>query len=463
MAGLPTRNGSAAVQLRGYVEAALMVAAATLVGLAITPRWGNSAVDLLYLPAVLAAAVLAGLGPALFAALAAALAYNFFFTAPHLTFRIENPNDIVTVVVLFGVAAVTSQLAASVRRHARTAEAHAARDATIAGLARRLLSCTSEQEVADVSTLELGRIFECGAVLVGGAPTPRVLSSAPIAASLAPNDIAVAAFVLDKGARAGRGVDRAMPTEWQFHPVRSDTAVLAAMALARDDGLSPVRPDQLPLLDSLLDQVALALERSRLESEAREFARDRERDRVRSVLLSSIGADLKPPLKIIGDAVDELRRRGSGDRTLVSLVGAETGRIERYIANLIDLGLDTDQRQIEVDGVIIDLFRRSVLRDGKEVHLTPKEYAVLAELAKHPGRVLTHAHLLRTVWGPAQAEQIDYLRVAVRALRQKLERNPSRPELIINEPTVGYRLKASSSAISSRLQAAVGERNDHGS
>jgi two-component system sensor histidine kinase KdpD len=81
-----------------------------------------------------------------------------------------------------------------------------------------------------------------------------------------------------------------------------------------------------------------------------------------------------------------------------------------------------------------------VFRDGQEVHLTPKEFAVLAELAKHSGRVLTHAHLLRTAWGPAQESQIDYLRVAVRALRQKLERNPSEPRLIINEPAVGYRL-----------------------
>ena len=76
------------------------------------------------------------------------------------------------------------------------------------------------------------------------------------------------------------------------------------------------------------------------------------------------------------------------------------------------------------------------------MHLAPKEYAVLAELAKHPGRVLTHAHLLRAAWGPAQEGQIDYLRVAIRALRQKLERHPSRPELIVNEPAVGYRLES---------------------
>jgi len=90
--------------------------------------------------------------------------------------------------------------------------------------------------------------------------------------------------------------------------------------------------------------------------------------------------------------------------------------------------------------VTIDLYRRAVSRDGAAVHLTPKEYAVLAELAKHAGRVLTHAQLLRAVWGPAQEQHIDYLRVAVGALRRKLERDPARPELILNEPAVGYRL-----------------------
>ena len=64
---------------------------------------------------------------------------------------------------------------------------------------------------------------------------------------------------------------------------------------------------------------------------------------------------------------------------------------------------------------------------------------MLAELAKHPGRVLTHAHRLRSVWGPAQERQIEYLRVAVRGLRQKLETDP-RPAIVINEPAVGYRL-----------------------
>lgn len=62
-------------------------------------------------------------------------------------------------------------------------------------------------------------------------------------------------------------------------------------------------------------------------------------------------------------------------------------------------------------------------------------------IAEHPGRVLSHAHLLRSAWGPAHEKQTEYLRVAIRALRRKLEAEPARPRLFVNEPAVGYRLK----------------------
>jgi two-component system sensor histidine kinase KdpD len=231
-----------------------------------------------------------------------------------------------------------------------------------------------------------------------------------------------------------------VPTEWQFHPVRSGNAILAAMAVARDDGRPPIQENQRPLLDNLLDQLALALVRARLEGEAREFTRVRERDRIRSVLLSSISEDLRPSLAAISKAAGKLRREGSGDKETVSTIGFEASKLDRYLSNLADLGPDEDQRPLAADGVTIDLLHRSVLRDGEQVHLTPKEFAVLAELAKRPGQVLSHAHLLRAAWGPAQENQTDYLRVAIRALRQKLERDPAHPSIIINEPAVGYRL-----------------------
>lgn len=417
-----------------------MVALATVGGLAVAPRWGNAAVDLLYLPAVLAAGTLFGLRPALFSALASALAYNYFFTTPRGTFRVANPTDLVTVIVLFLVAVVASQLAASVRKQAQIASVHASRNATIAGLARRLLSCRSDEEIAQVASEQLSTLFQCNALLVQLSPDPQVIASAPTPIALGPSDVAAAAVTIGTGEPAGRALPRANTAEWQFHPVRSEETDVAAIGLARDDGAPPLSPEQLPLLENLIDQVALALARSRIEAEAREFAATRARDRIRSALLATIAQDLTPGAARILETVDHLRRSGSGDKQVLSEIGSQAARLQRYIGNLADLGLDDDRHPVESHGVSIDLFHREVRRDGDAVHLPPKEYALLAELAKHPGRVLTHAHLLRTVWGPAQEGQIDYLRVAVRGLRQKLERDPSRPQLIINEPAVGYRL-----------------------
>jgi two-component system KDP operon response regulator KdpE len=106
------------------------------------------------------------------------------------------------------------------------------------------------------------------------------------------------------------------------------------------------------------------------------------------------------------------------------------------------LASETDQQVVEAGDVSVDLLARTVRRGGEEVHVTPKEWDLLAELAKHSGRVLTHEMLLRRVWGPAHIGQTEYLRVAIRSLRQKLEAAPAQPRLIINEPGVGYRLIA---------------------
>lgn len=150
------RKRTAVSVVRPYVETLAMVAASTLVGQLVAPRWGNSPVDLLYLPAVLAAAGFYGLSPGLLAAVTSALAFNYFFTQPLHTFRITNAEDVATVALLFLVALVTSQLAARMRAGARAAEASAARNATIAGLARRLLSCTSDEQIAKIACRELG-------------------------------------------------------------------------------------------------------------------------------------------------------------------------------------------------------------------------------------------------------------------------------------------------------------------
>jgi two-component system KDP operon response regulator KdpE len=91
---------------------------------------------------------------------------------------------------------------------------------------------------------------------------------------------------------------------------------------------------------------------------------------------------------------------------------------------------------------MLDLVHRKVEVSGQDVKLTPKEYDVLCFLARHAGKVVTHHQVLREVWGPAHAEDVQYLRVLMRQLRRKIEADASNPQLLLTEPGVGYRLIA---------------------
>jgi len=161
----------------------------------------------------------------------------------------------------------------------------------------------------------------------------------------------------------------------------------------------------------------------------------------------------------------EVVKQLSDKGVVVIVVSARDATVQKVAA--LDLGaadyivkpFDTDEllarlraalrarsREPEHGGLIvlgelsINLDTRMVLRGAREVRLSPKEYALLELLARNAGRVLTHVQLLKDIWGPAHQADVEYLRVAVRAIRQKLESDPTRPTLIRNEPGVGYRL-----------------------
>jgi two-component system, OmpR family, KDP operon response regulator KdpE len=96
---------------------------------------------------------------------------------------------------------------------------------------------------------------------------------------------------------------------------------------------------------------------------------------------------------------------------------------------------------IDLGGLRVDLSKHVVTVGEREVHLTPIEYRLVSLLAQHAGKVLTHRHLLKEVWGPGHAEQTHYLRVRMAELRKKIEDNPSQPRWLLTEPGVGYRMR----------------------
>jgi two-component system KDP operon response regulator KdpE len=99
-----------------------------------------------------------------------------------------------------------------------------------------------------------------------------------------------------------------------------------------------------------------------------------------------------------------------------------------------------DDATFQVGELRMDLLRRQVFVGDREVRLTPIEYKLLAALVRHAGKVVTHAQLLRDVWGPTHTDQAHYVRVYLAHLRHKLETEPARPRYLLTEPGVGYRL-----------------------
>ena len=93
-------------------------------------------------------------------------------------------------------------------------------------------------------------------------------------------------------------------------------------------------------------------------------------------------------------------------------------------------------------GLKVDLEKRQVFVDATEIHLTPLEYKLLTEMVRHAGKVLTHRHLLKAVWGPTHEDESHYLRILVGQLRKKIEAESARPKYVLTETGVGYRLKS---------------------
>lgn len=163
------------------------------------------------------------------------------------------------------------------------------------------------------------------------------------------------------------------------------------------------------------------------------------------------GLEIVPQLAELGIAVIVLTARDATEEKVAALdLGADDfvtkpfdseellARVRSALRRKSGPLADSSTRQF-AEGEIDRATHQVTLR-GETVDLTPREFNLLWALADHPGRVETHQRLLELVWGPAHRQDLDYLRVAIRALRRKMEVEPGSPKLIVNEPGVGYRL-----------------------
>ena len=329
---LPGRKGRGS----DYGWTLAMVVLMTAIGRLLLEIIDLGNISLLYLVPVMFAAATFGLRAGLFAGIASSLAYNFFFLPPTGTLSVNNPENIVSILVLLGVAIVTSQFAAGVRAQADLAGSSARQNAALASFSRQLTASTSQEELMHAICAEVGRLLDVRTVLLLPSAGGLVLSAAvPPEDRLEDIERAAAQWAMDNEQPAGRGSTTLTASDWLFHPLRTSRGVLGVLGMAREDAGEPLRSDQVPLLMSLLDQASIAFDRMALEEETLKARQIGERDRLRSALLSSVSHDLRTPITTILSAAQEMKLHPSP--ALADTVETEARRLNRFVANLLDM------------------------------------------------------------------------------------------------------------------------------
>jgi two-component system sensor histidine kinase KdpD len=328
---------------RPYAFALLTVAAAVSVGIVLWPWIGIENVDLIFLTGIVAIAVRFGLWPSLFASMASALGYNFFFTEPYYTFNITDPADVLAVIFFTIVAIVVSNVAARARvqavvamGRARTTESLYAFSRKLAGVGTLddLLWATAYQAALMLKVRVVLLLPEDGSIAVkAGYPPEDILDDA---------DLAAAKWAWQNNRAAGRGSDTLPGAKRLFLPMRTGRGAIGVVGID-SDRLGPLlAPDERRLLDALIDQSALAIERVHLVEDMERVKRTVEAERLRSALLTSISHDLKTPLAAVLGAAGALRDLSSKltdaeKADLLATVIDESERLNRFIANLLDM------------------------------------------------------------------------------------------------------------------------------
>jgi two-component system sensor histidine kinase KdpD len=332
-----------AVDPRPYLVALLTVAVAVGVGVLLWPWIGVENIGLVFLTAIVGIAVRFGLWPSLLASVVSALCYNFFFTEPYYAFTISDPKDIVAVVFFTIVALVVSNVAARARTQAVAATARARTTDLLYSFSRKLAGVGTLDDVLWATAYQTALMLKVRVViLLPQDGSIAVKAGYPPEDRLDDADIAAAKWAWQNNRSAGRGSDTLPGAKRLFLPMRTGRGAIGVIGIDSDKPGPLVTPDQRRLLDALIDQSALAIERVRLVEDLERAKRTAEADRLRSALLTSISHDLKTPLAAVLGAAGTLRDLSSalsdGEKAdLLATIVDEAERLNRFISNLLDM------------------------------------------------------------------------------------------------------------------------------
>jgi two-component system sensor histidine kinase KdpD len=342
--GPPRDNTQVSERATGwqYVSATLLVCGTLGLSLVLRGLMDLPDLEMLFLLAVMGAAVWFGRGPSILAAALGVASYDFFFVAPFHTFSVDDRRYFLTFGMMFAVSFAMSELAGRLRRQQRDAQAREERTAVLYDLTRELSSTDEPTRIATIAARHAANIFTAKAVVLGvsaeGVLHP--LGASPEGAQLDVKDMGVAKWSHEHDALAGLATDTLPGAAALCSPLRAGQSRLGVIALVPRDK-AELRADQRGFLDVLCRQVAVALERARLSEEAKQSALRAKTEEMRSSLLSTVSHDLRTPLASITGAATSLRDDTNlGIETrgeLVESIIDQAERLERLVANLLDM------------------------------------------------------------------------------------------------------------------------------
>jgi two-component system sensor histidine kinase KdpD len=329
--------------LRPYFFA--VVAVAVALGCAeLVDYWvGVENVDLVFLTAIVGVAVRFGLWPSLLASVASALCYNFFFLPPIYTFTIADPHNIAAFALFTLVAVIVSHVAARGRMQAVTAQSRMRAVESLYSFSRKLAGTGTLDDVLWATAYQTALMLGVRVVLLlpsNGSITVR--AGYPPEDTLDDADLAAAKWSFENDRAAGRGSDTLPGAKRLFLPMHTGRGLIGVVGIDSDKAGPLLTPDQRRLLDALMDQGALAIERVRLVEDMDRVERTAETERLRSALLTSISHDLKTPLASVLGSAGALRdledKLSDSEKVeLLATIIDEAERLNRFIANLLDM------------------------------------------------------------------------------------------------------------------------------
>ena len=248
----------------GYLLAVGAAVGAGLIAKVLELLAGLGDPAMVFLTGVLTVAVLAGLGPSVASSFASLMVYDFFFVEPRYTLTVTQPQDVLSLTVFLIVAILTSQLTTRARDQAALARHREEHTAALLAFARQIAGAVDLDALLPVVVRHLAELFKTGAVVLGqDAGQVTVRAKEPPDAILGPSELAAAAWVWDHDEAAGPGTQTLPGGEWLYAPVRTARGMVGVLGLrAPATGLSL---DQGQLLEALADQVAVAIERTRID------------------------------------------------------------------------------------------------------------------------------------------------------------------------------------------------------